>query len=101
MSTVTKWRRYVGDTDELNVQLSGLTEILGGAAVSCTLTRNGTATLLAATVDDAPNFIVKVPLTTFLTTAAPGTYEVRIILDDVTWPEKGAAELEVTATISP
>jgi hypothetical protein len=59
MSTVTKWRRYVGDDDEMNIQLSGLTEILGGAVVTATLTRGAVITPLPASVDDAVNFIIK------------------------------------------
>lgn len=98
MSQVTKWKRFVGDTDDIVLQLSGLDEILGGAAVSAVVIRDGVSTALPASVTDAVNFIITIPCTTWLSTAAVGTYELRVVLDDVTWPERGRCEVVVAAT---
>lgn len=97
--TVTRWRRYLGDTDSIRLQLGGIDSILPGAQASAKVVRNGVATALPASVIDEANKIVAVTLTTWLADPATvtGTYALRIVLDDITWPEEGEALIEVSS----
>lgn len=101
--TVTKWRRYVGDTDQIELSLGGIADpILPGATVSAVAIRKGVSvTIAGASVTDLANFVVAVPMTTWLATASPGVHELRIILDGTTWPDQGRAEVTVVAAPVP
>lgn len=106
MSTkVTKWTRYLGDFDQLEVQLTGLTEILPGATVVAKVvdTNDVTTVINGASVTDLTNFIVSVPLNTWLgdPSTATGLYRLFVVLNDVTWPEEGAAEILVKPNFTP
>jgi hypothetical protein len=95
---VTRWRRFVGDTDSIKVQLTGIDVLAPSAVVVAHLIRNGNADQVNGSVTNAGEFEVTIPLTTWLATAIVGLYELRIVVDDVTWPERGTAEVEVSQT---
>jgi hypothetical protein len=97
--TVTRWRRYLGDTDSIQLQLNGIDSIMQGAQATAKVVRNGAATSLPASVIDSVNKIVSVTLTTWLADpgTATGVYTLRVTLDDVTWPEVGEAQIEVAS----
>ena len=100
--TVTKWRRYVGDIDQITMAMGGLSSLLPGAVVTPVVIRRGVATaIVGASVTDAPNFEVTIPLTTWLIDATPGTYELQVGLDDTTWPDHGRAEITVLPSVVP
>ena len=102
---VTRWIRYLGDSDQIEIRLGGLTEILPGATVSAKVvdTNDVTTAIAGASVSDLDNFIVTVPLTAWLTDNATqaGRYRLLVTLNDVTWPEFGAAEIEVKPNFTP
>lgn len=96
-ATVTRWRRFVDDTDQLVVELTGIDSILPGATVSAKVIRNGVSVALPASVTDMANRVVTIALSTWLDTATPGIYSLRIKMDGTTWPDQGEAEIEVVA----
>lgn len=103
---VVKWVRYLGDADQIEVQLTGLEEILPGAQVSAKVvstTDGATTAITGASVTDLDNYIVSVPLTTWLAdnSTGVGTYHLYIELNDVTWPEFGRAEIQVKPNHTP
>jgi len=97
--TVTRWRRFLGDTDSISVQLGGITSITQGATVTARAARKGVATDLPATVIDAEDRIISITLTTWLAdpTTVVGIYQLAVTLEDITWPEFGEAQIEVAS----
>jgi hypothetical protein len=96
--TVARWVRYVGDTDTITVRLGGVDSLQPGAVVTASVMVAGLPVALSpASVTNGPEREVTIELTTWLADAVPGVYEIRISIDDKTWPDFGKAEIEVRA----
>jgi hypothetical protein len=105
MTTTPKpqtWRRYSGDNDSITVKLNGIDTLLGGAVVTATLTDTdtGTSQSVSGSVVSTVDKTVMIPLTTWLTTRAPNRYDVRIHIDNRTWPEAGLMWIDVIAKLA-
>ena len=96
-ANVARWVAHTGDALQIEVELMGIDSILPGATVEAfVLDSDGSETGIAgASVISEVDKVVAVPLVTWLTTAVEGTYELKIRLNDVTWPENGRAEIRV------
>jgi len=98
-ANVARWTAHLGDLLQIEVGLLGIEEILPGAQVEA-FVLNGDGietTLTGASVSDLEEKIVSVPLATWLADNATveDTYELKIRLNNVTWPEKGRAQIKV------
>ena len=96
-ANVARWKVNVGDVVQIQVELTGIDEILPGASVEAfILDGEGVETAISgASVLSEPNKIIAVPLATWLASAAEDTYELKVRLNDVTWPEFGRAQIQV------
>ena len=98
-ANVARWKAHLGDLLQIEVGLTGIDEILPGASVEAfVLDGDGIETaLVGATVSDLVEMIVSVPLAAWLSNVntVEDTYELKIRLNDVTWPEKGRAQIQV------
>lgn len=101
MSTVTKWKFEVGDTASILVQLNGIDAILPGATITAHVVRGTTSADVPASIISEPDRVASLTLTTWLNAATPGTYKLRVVLNDLTWPEEGEAEILVLPSSAP
>lgn len=97
---VEKWEVRLGDTQQIEIQLTGLDEIPPAATVEAYVV-NGegieTFQLAGASVTDYEERTVSIPLAAWLADGSTieDTYRLRVRINDLTWPEYGRAVIRV------
>jgi hypothetical protein len=96
---MTHWYRNRGDVgDTIKPYLDGIVDLIGATSVSATLSGcDAVVELTGGTVVDAVARLVSIPLGSWITTATPGTYEVKTHVDfgpglRLSWPAAPASD---------
>jgi hypothetical protein len=102
----TSWKRFLGDSDSIQLHLTGIDILVQASEVLATFTNTKTdvtAPIVTGSVLSETDHTVTIPLTGFLADVAtvPGRYDIKIRIENTTWPEEGLAWLDVEARPAP